>query len=68
MNCQPISVSKNGKLVWKLMHQQTKNGQNGEKPHVEDLTEVDIPDLNIHEKIINNDGIERKFQEKRNVS
>ena len=50
-------MSKNGKLVSKLIHQQTKNAEKGGEPHVEDLTEVDIPELNIHEQIINNDGI-----------
>ena len=68
MNVQSISVSKNGKLVSKLVHQHTNNAEKGRKPHVEDLTEVDIPELNIHEQIINNDGIERKMKAKRNVS
>ena len=68
MNVQFISVSKNGKLVSKLVHQHTNNAENGRMPHVEDLTEVDIPELNIHEQIINNDGIERKMKAKRNVS
>ena len=68
MNIQPISESMNGKLVSKLVHQQTKNAEKGEKPHVEELTEVDIPQLNIREKIINNDGIERRIHAKRNVS
>ena len=65
---KPISVSKNGKLVSKLVHQQTKNAEEGGKPHVEDLTEVDIPELDIHEQIMNNDGFVRKIQEKRSVS
>jgi hypothetical protein len=65
---EPISVSKNGNLVSKLVHQQTKNAEKGGKPHVEDLTEVDIPELDIHEQIMNNDGFESKIQGKRNVS
>ena len=68
MSRKPFSVSKNGNLVSKLVHQQTKNAEKGGKPHVEDLTEVDIPELDIHEKIMNNDGFERKIQVKRNVS
>ena len=68
MNIQPISESMNGKLVSKLVYQQTKNAEKGEKPHVEDLTEVDIPELDIHEQIMNNDDFERKIQVKRNVS
>ena len=63
-----ISVSKNGNLVSKLVHQQTKNAEKGGKPHVEDPTEVDIPELDIHEQIMNNDGFVRKIQEKRSVS
>ena len=59
---EPISVSKNGNLVSKLVHQQTKNAEKGGKPHVEDLTEVDIPELGIHEKILNNNGFERKIK------
>ena len=51
-----------------LVHQQTKNAEKGGKPHVEDLTEVDIPELDIHEQIMNNDDFERKIQVKRNVS
>ena len=61
-------MSKNGKLVSKLFHQQTNKAENGAKPHVEDLTEVEIPELNIHEKIINNDGVQSKVQAKRSVS
>ena len=64
----PFSVSKNGKLVSKLVHQQTKDAEEGGKPHVEDLTEVDIPELDIHEKVMNNDGYVRNIQEKRSVS
>ena len=64
---EPISVSKNGNLVSKLVHQHTQNSEKGGKPYVEDLTEVDIPELDIHEKIMNNDGFERKIQVKRNV-
>jgi hypothetical protein len=41
---ESILVSKNGNLVSKLVHQQTKNAEKGGKPHVEDLTEVDIQD------------------------
>jgi len=29
---------------------------------------VDIPELDIHDKIINNDGLEREVRTKRNVS
>ena len=68
MSRKPFSVSKNGNLVSKLVHQHTKNSEKGGKPHVEDLTEVDIPELDIHEKIMNNDGFESTIQAKRNVS
>ena len=35
---------------------------------MEDRTEVDIPELDIHEQIMNNDGFVRKNKEKRSVS
>jgi len=59
-------VSKNGKLVSKIFHQQRQDADKEGKPHVEELTEVDIPELDIHEKIVNNDGVERDVQTKRN--
>ena len=34
------------------------NAKYGQKPHVEDMTEVDIPELDIHEQIVNNNGVE----------
>jgi hypothetical protein len=34
------------------------NAEYGQKPHVEDMTTVDIPELDVHEKIVNNNGVE----------
>jgi sortase (surface protein transpeptidase) len=62
-----ISVSKNGKLLSKIFHQQRNNAENGQEPHMEDMTEVEIPELDIHQKVINNDGLETQVQAKRNV-
>ena len=45
---KPISVSKNVKLVSNVVHQQTNNSEKEGKPHNKDLTEVDIPEFNIH--------------------
>merc|ERR1712106_283732 len=59
-------VNKNGKLISKIFHQQRNDADQGAKPHVEELTEVDIPELDIHDKIINNDGLEREVKTKRN--
>jgi len=59
-------VNKNGKLVSNILHKQTSNkAENEEKPHFEDITEVDIPELDLHEKIVNNDGVETKVHTKR---
>ena len=62
------SVSNNGKLVSNIFHQESNNAEAGQKPHVEGLTEVDIPELDIHQKIVNNDGVETNVKVKRNVS
>jgi polyhydroxyalkanoate synthesis regulator phasin len=61
-------VSQNGKLVSKILHQQRQDAGKEGKPHMEELTEVDIPQLNIHEKIVNNDGIESEVKSKRNAA
>jgi len=63
---QHEQVNKNGKLISKIFHQQRNDADQGAKPHVEELTEVDIPELDIHDKIINNDGLEREVKTKRN--
>jgi len=59
-------VNKNGKLVSNIFHQQRQDSDKEERPHVEELTEVDIPELNIHEKIVNNDGVQEEVKPKRN--
>ena len=61
-------MSNNGKLVSNIFHQEANNAEAGQKPHVEGLTEVDIPELDIHQQIVNNDGVETNVQVKRNVS
>ena len=61
-----LLVNKNGKLVSNILHKQTSNkAENEENPHFEDITEVDIPGLDLHEKIVNNDGVETKVHTKR---
>ena len=61
-------MSKNGKLVSNIFHEENNKAKAGEKPHIEDLTEIFVPDLNIHQRIVNNDGIKQISQIKRNVS
>ena len=63
-----VSVNKNGKLVSNIFHQQRQDADKEDRPHVEELTEVDIPELNIHEKIVNNDGVQGELKPKRTVS
>ena len=63
-----VSVNKNGKLVSNVFHQQRQDADKEDRPHVEELTEVDIPELNIHEKIVNNDGVQGELKPKRTVS
>jgi len=59
-------VSKNGILQSKLFHQAKQEAKAGAKPHTEELTEIDVPEENIHERIVNNDGIEMVTPVKRN--
>ena len=63
-----VTVNKNGKLVSNIFHQQRQDADKEDRPHVEELTEVDIPELNIHEKIVNNDGVQGELKPKRTVS
>ena len=44
------------------------NAKYGQKPHVEDMTEVDIPELDIPEQIVNNNGVETAVQARQRVS
>ena len=61
-------VSNNGKLVSNVFHEENKKVKAGQNPHIEDLTEIFVPGLNIHQRIVNNDGIKQISQIKRNVS
>jgi len=47
-------VEQNGKLVSSIYHKERQNQVAGEKPRVEAMTKVDIPDQNIHETIVDN--------------
>merc|ERR1719397_2256569 len=47
-------VDQNGKLVSSIYHKERQNQVAGEKPRVEAMTKVDIPDQNIHETIFDN--------------
>merc|ERR1719397_232225 len=47
-------VDQNGKLVSSIYHKERQNQVAGEKPRVEAMTKVDIPDQNIHETIVDN--------------
>ena len=52
----------------KVAHQEKHEAKAGGKPHFEELTEIDVPEENIHEQIVNDDGIERVSKVKRDVS
>ena len=51
------SVSKNGKLISKVFQQENANAGKGEAPHFQELTKIDIPDLDIHQQFFD-DGEE----------
>ena len=45
-------MSKNGELLSKVYQQEKSDGKLGHKPHVEKLTKLDIPKLNIHQQYV----------------
>jgi len=59
-------VSENGKLVSNIFHQEKNHAKAGHEPHVEALTELDIPELDIHGKVLNKDGVTTTLKKKRN--
>ena len=61
-------MSKNGEVISNIFHEQKHEAKAGEKPHFEELTEIDVPGENIHEQIANIDGMETVSKVKRNVS
>jgi hypothetical protein len=63
-----ISVLKNGEVISNIFHEHKHDVKAGEKPHFEELTEIDVPGKKNHEQIANNDGIETVSKVKRNVS
>ena len=63
-----LLVSENGKLMSKISHQEKQEAEAGGKPHIEELTEIDVPEENIHEQIVNDDGDETVAKVKRDVS
>ena len=63
-----VSVSKNGEVISNILHEERHEAKAGEKPHFEELTEIDAPGENIHEQIANNVGIDTVSKVKRNVS
>jgi len=65
---QMEEVSKNGELLSKISQEEKGNAKAGHKPHVEKLTKVDIPQLNLHEQFMEHGGQEaRPNFVKRNV-
>ena len=67
------SVSKNGKLISRVFKQENAKAGNGETPHFQKLTKINIPDLDIHQQFFDDgeeeeEGAARVNQVKRNVS
>jgi len=65
-------VSKNGKLISRVFKQENAKAGNGETPHFQKLTKIDIPDLDIHQQFFDDgeeeeEGAARVNQVKRNA-
>jgi len=53
---QEEKVSRNGELVSALLHQGEREQSQGGIPHHKDITELQVPGLNLHQRVFNNDG------------
>lgn len=49
-------VSENGKILSSFRHYGLGSAEPGQKPHVQAVNELDIPALNLHKKVLENDG------------
>jgi len=59
---QENQVSRNGELVEKFMHQGESSGKEGGPTHSHGLTEIEVPQLNIHDRVVNKDGQVQTFK------
>lgn len=53
---QSEQVSRDGQLVSKMLHQGNSVSSEGSPAHSKGFTEIEVPALNIHDRIINKDG------------
>merc|ERR1712121_33744 len=56
MEKQEEKVSRDGHLLTKILHQGENEAASGGPVHSRGVTEVEVPALNIHDRIINKDG------------
>jgi len=67
MSQQLDQVSKNGEMMSKVFQQEKSDGKLGHKPHVEKMTQVDIPKLNIHQQFVDNNELDESEDSVRTV-
>jgi len=53
---QEKQVSRNGELVEKFMHQGESRAKAGGPTHTHGVTEIEVPQLNLHNRVVDKDG------------